>query len=286
MSVRKKISLVGYASGLAGASSGSGDGPLVLKESLLLKNDNLEWVGMVQPPQHLPASKFTLVSELCQELGKKVIKLAEQNQFFTVLGGDHSCAIGTWSAVSSIKKPLGLIWVDAHMDSHTPQTSATGNIHGMPLASLLGYGDNNLTKMFHVEQKLKPENVCLIGIRSYEEGEAELLKRLNVRVFYMEEVHQRGLAAVFADAVNIVTNGTVGYGISIDIDSMDPADAPGTGVAEPDGLSAQKLINSVRSLAQDSRLIGAEIVEFDPHRDKDKRTEKIIAQLLGALAPE
>lgn len=291
MVIHRTVHLVGYASGFAGADAGSADGPSVIKHSTYLaKLDRagvtIHWEEMVASQSGSRQSSFQTVSSLCESLGQSVISLVKNNQFFVVLGGDHSSAIGTWSGASHALKEkgsLGLIWVDAHMDSHTPETSQSGNIHGMPLASLLGQGNELLTTLFNPHAKVKPEHVCLIGVRSFEEGEAALLKQLNVRVFYMDEVNKRGLDAVFAEAIRIASNKTVGYGISLDVDSIDPRDAPGTGVQEENGLSGNDVLRVLASVATDARLIGVEIVEFDPHQDKEQRTEKLIAELIAAV---
>src|SRR5665213_879539 len=172
--------------------------------------------------------------------------LLQQHKFVSVVGGDHSCAIGTWSGVYDAMHHLGdigLIWIDAHMDSHTPETTPTNHIHGMPLACLLGYGYPTLTGVLHAAPKFKPENVCLIGVRSYEKGEAALLKHLNVRVFFMEEVQERGFEVVLAEAVQHVNQHTIGYGITLDIDAVDPLEAPGVDVPEPEGIHVKALCN-------------------------------------------
>lgn len=292
MSVESRtIHLVGYASGVAASDSGCSQGPIVMQKSSYLfdlrdKGLNFQWDAIIQPTT-APKDTLTTVTQESNQLAAAVATIVKNKQFFTVIGGDHSSAIGTWSgAYSQIyeRGSMGLIWIDAHMDSHTPETSETGNIHGMPLASLLGYGHTGLTSILRDEPKLKPEHVCLIGIRSYEAGEVALLNKLNVRVFYMEEVNRRGLKDVMKEALEIVNMGTACYGITIDLDSVDPVDAPGTGVAEPDGLSAKELCQVLTVIANDSRLIGAEIVEFDPHFDHDKKTEKLVSDLLAAIA--
>lgn len=284
----RSLSLVGYASGIGGAEAGSVDAPSVMQQSPYLaalagQGLQLEWSTIVNTPTEKNASKLSLVTQQCTQLAQAVASLVQQKKFFTVIGGDHTSAIGTWSGVSSVAPDFGLIWVDAHMDSHTPETTQSGNLHGMPLASLLGQGENSLVKLMGHAPKIKPQNVCLIGIRSYEQGEVDLLNRLNVRVFYMDEVKQRGLSTVFAEAIQIVTKNTANYGITIDIDSMDPNDAPGTGVAEPGGIAANDLYQALTTVAQDTRLLGAEIVEFDPHRDHNQLTEKLIARLIAAM---
>lgn len=291
-STHKIIYTVGSASGAAAPYSGCSDGPLVLQKSpymadLERRGIDLHWEAILTPETVTPSLPIAdVVANHCTKLATAVANIVANKNFFTVFGGDHSCAIGTWSGVHSIvgkKGDLGLIWIDAHMDSHTPETSATGNIHGMPLACLLGEGSPDLTQILGKHPKLKPEHISLIGIRSFEAGEAELLHRLKVRIFDMAEVKQRGLDAIMAEAITIATTGTVGYGITLDIDSIDPEEAPGTGVSEPDGLSSTELCKALKKVAGDKRLIGIEIVEFDPHRDKNHQTEQLIPELLAAM---
>lgn len=281
------ISLFGYGSDVAGANRGSGDGPATMKKSHYLSQAglSLDWQTIVQPDTNLP-SKLRIVQRLSQELSLLTANAVLEKKFFTVFGGDHTSAIGTWSGVSHAKHsagPIGLIWIDAHLDSHTPQTSDTGNLHGMPLACLLGLGESALTQIFRAEPKLKPENICLIGIRSFEAGELELHQQLKTRIFFMDEVKERGMQAVLQEAIQIVTKNTSCYGITIDVDSIDPNDAPGTGVAEPNGIPGEDLCQALTLVADDPRLIGAEIVEFDPSRDKNQITEKLITRMLVAM---
>jgi arginase len=213
--------------------------------------------------------------------------MVNENKKFCVLGGDHSCAIGTWSGVHeaiSAKGDLGLIWVDAHMDSHTPETSPSGRVHGMPLAVLLGHGDTSLTSILNSSPKIKPENLCLIGIRSYEPGEAALLEKLKIRIYFMEEVRQRGFVAVLQEAVAHVKQHTHAYGLTIDLDSLDPHEAPGVDVPEENGIHVAELYQGLQSIIQDPQLIATEITEFDPTHDQEQKTEKIIACCLDIIA--
>lgn len=285
MPPHKTTHLIGYASGLGAANPGCADGPPTLQKSPFLAElkNVLHWEAMLHPEKE-QGGKLSEISKLCQQLATVVCNLAEKRAFFITLGGDHTSAVGTWSgAQQGLQGDLGLIWIDAHMDSHTHATTPSGNIHGMPLAALLGYGDPALTQILNTSPKLKPDNLFLIGIRSYESEEAALLKKLNVRVYFMEEIKQRGLAAVLAEALTLVKQKTKAYGLTIDIDSIDPIDAPGTGVPEPDGLSADELLTALQTVKQDPQLMGAEIVEFDPHRDHNHKTEKIAARLIEIL---
>ena len=286
----EKLFLLGYASGIAGARAGSAKAPAVLQKSSYLSNlhqqgIHLQWEKIIAPDKS-DRSVLVKVTQMCEQLGEATANLASEQKRFLVLAGDHTSAIGTWSGVAYAKRgegDVGLIWIDAHMDSNTPETTHTGNLHGMPLACLLGYGDKSLTRICDNLPKIKPENICLIGIRSYDQGEADLLNGLNVKIFYMEDIVRHGMLAVLQEAIQTVTRHTTCYGISIDIDSMDPMDAPGTGVREPGGIAASELCSGLTVLATDSRLAGMEIVEFDPDQDHNQQTEKLIPKLIAAI---
>ncbi len=286
----KELHVISYASDLGGAKTGSRHGPDVLKQSVYFqqlyeKGLQLHWQHPIQLSD-TNLSKLQKIAQLCQVLAESVEGLVQQKKKFIVLGGDHSCAIGTWSGVANAILPqqsLGLIWIDAHLDSHTFQTSQTGNIHGMPLACLLGEGESSLTQIKYPEPKIKPQFICLIGARSFEKGEEDLLKRLNVRIFYMDEVKARGIEAVLKEAIEQVSQNGQVFGVSLDIDSIDPVDAPGTGVAEPNGISGEALCQALKQVTRYPGFIGAEIAEFDPRRDQNQKTEKLIAQLIAAM---
>lgn len=283
------ISLIGYVSGVAANDHGCKDGPTFLKESNFLQELNehhLEaaWVDLLYPSE---GPVLSVVAELCKKVAQETHLLTQQKKPFALIGGDHSSGVGTWSGVKSAlpgNAALGLIWIDAHLDAHTPETSETGNIHGMPVASLLGYGPHELTNLFSKDPKIKAENLCMIGIRSFERGEQELITSLGVKVYYMDEIRQRGINVVLQEAIKRVSANTVGYGLSIDLDGIDPKEAPGVGSPAPNGISGlefcQALVSHVR---HDQHLLGIEIAEFNPHRDIDNRTYKMIQQLLRSI---
>lgn len=286
--VEDKLYLVGYASGVGGVDVKAGDGPTTLKHSSFMHvlQHFYQWEAMIYPIDTTSQGILRVVSHSCMELAKVISTLTEQHKPFSVIGGDHTSAIGTWSGVYHVlhkRGDIGLIWIDAHMDSHTPETSESGRVHGMPLACLLGYGYPSLTQILHEAPKIKPANTCLIGVRSYEEGEAELLARLNVRVYFMEEVMQRGFSTVLREAVKHVSEHTVGYGLSLDIDVIDPMDAPAVGVPESNGIKGEDILKGLAEIARDDRLIGTEIVEFDPSRDSHQLTERLIVSFLEAI---
>lgn len=282
--------LIGCASGLAGVSTDCGNGPITIQNSAYLSHFlqhqiELHWDAMLKP--HDLSLNLESLSKLYELLALQVAESIRKKNPLTIIGGDHSCAIGTWSGVHEAmqaKGDIGLIWIDAHMDSHTPETSETGRIHGMPLAALLGYGDSRLTAILNTTPKFKAENICLIGTRSYELGEANLLQQLKARIYFMDEVKQRGFETILAEAIAHVSQNTIGYGISLDLDAIDPRDAPGVDVPEPNGISARELCNGLSACASDPNLIATEIVEFDPSLDKNHLTEKLLIEILNIFA--
>lgn len=224
------------------------------------------------------------VAELCTRLARHSYQLTQDKQLFATIGGDHSCAMGTWSGVAvAASGPIGLLWIDAHMDSHTPETSPSMNIHGMPLAALLGYGPQELTQVFNDKTKLLPQHICLLGVRSFEAGEQALLERLGVRIYFMAEIDERGLSAVMTEALGIINQGTVGYGISIDVNGIDPVDAPGVDTQAAHGIRAKALLESFALVQNYPHLLAIEFAEFSPKFDVDRITEKLIVDLIAAI---
>lgn len=289
--LKRKVHLIGYASGIGGVNPSCGEGPLWLQKSrafnqLLASTSGFHWETMLKP-QFSPGENARLeIRRLSEALAAQTAELTRQKEFFMVIGGDHTSAIGTWSGVYGAlhqQGPLGLIWIDAHMDSHVPETSVSGRLHGMPLACLLGYGETQFTQLVSPLPKINPQHLCLIGIRSYEEGEAALLKKLQVKIYFMDEVRQRGFSAVLKEAIAHVKQGTAGYGLSVDVDSLDPQEAPGVDVPEKGGLTLKDLCAGLRQAAHDPQLIGAEVVEFDPRQDPEQLTEKAVVQLIEAI---
>jgi arginase len=279
-----RIKTIGYASGIAAEKPTCCMGPIILQEALKNKA-NLEWANTLYPQKSAAQlAAIDAVAAINQTLALNTYEWTLQHERFLVLGGDHTSGIGTWSgAASAVNGHMGLIWIDAHMDSHTPETSHSKNLHGMPLAVLLGHGDQRLTQLFDKKIKLLPNNVCLIGVRSFEDEEAKLLEQLGVRIYFIEEVLTRGFKTVFAEAQNIVTQNTAAYGISLDIDAIDPKDAPGTGASVAGGFLAESLLDAFQDLSSDKRLLGLEIAEFDPTLDQEHKTENIIIDLINTL---
>jgi len=175
------------------------------------------------------------------------------------------------------------LWIDAHLDSHTPETSYSGAIHGMPLACLLGRGDKRLLGLGIQGAQLDPLHTVVLGPRSWEPEEAALLDRMGVRVIGEDEIGQRGLAACFAEAAAVVTGAANGFGITLDLDAFDPAAAPGVGSPEPDGLRVSAVRDGLRRLACSGGLRALEIAEYNPDRDRHGITARLISDVIGDL---
>ncbi len=287
------LSLIGYASGIAANDPGCAEGPLqlqnhALEQQLTEQQLSSHWQAMLLPRSGSKNDRLQRVVELNTDLAAITFALTQQNKRFTVLGGDHSCAIGTWSGVAAAlaqqqSGELGLIWIDAHMDSHTFETTVTGNIHGMPLAALLGYGDVSLTHILMPRFKIDPKRLVLIGTRSFEAEEEKLLQRLGVRIYNMEAIAKHGLDTVFSEAIAHVKENNLGFGVSLDLDAVDPFDAPGVGVPEANGISGENLCQVLSQLRQEASLIGVEVVEYNPYHDKTDKTEKLIKEILLSI---
>src|SRR5687767_5749916 len=254
--MQRHIELIGAAWGLGGADPGCAQAPGVLMPLLAGRLAQCGASVVSGPVIEAPAGerrKEAAVSRLCSRLASAVVHAMRAGRLPCVIGGDHSCAGGTWTGVArATEGDLGLVWVDAHMDAHTPGTSHTGRLHGMPLAWLLGQDDDPLYGL--AAGVLQPEHVCLIGVRSYEPEEKERLERLGVRVVYMQEIRQRGIDAVFDEALAIARNGTAAYGISIDLDAVTPDEAPGVGTPVANGIRAADLAHALLSVRRRERL--------------------------------
>ena len=287
----RNIIVIGAASGAGAPDPATAEGPDALRRYDIFHDtplQHVEWDAVLRVPRAEQDTPLHAVAALSARLAAEVEAVLSAGNFPLVVGGDHSCAIGTWSGVHRVladQGPLGLIWIDAHMDSHTFATTPSGQIHGMPLAALLGHGDAALTSIDGAEAKLLPEHVCLIGVRSYEAGEAALLHRLGVRVFEMDEVRRRGLADVFDEALAIVRRGTAGFGVSVDLDALDPAEEPGVGTPVPGGLTRAELAEALSDLRGDPGFVAMEIVEYNPRRDRGHATADAAGALVGAITP-
>jgi arginase len=292
---RKSFDIIGAELGWGAKNHLAQLGPSALKafglEKALTKiQPSLSWrktLAALLPYQ--PGTTLNYAERLQQvhhfniELAKEVQQSIKEGHYPLVLGGDHSMAVGTWSGtVTALEAEgsFGLIWIDAHMDSHTPQTTPSQAIHGMPLAALMGYGESSLTHLASPSTKLDPRHVVLIGVRSFEDGEAALLKSLNVTVYHMSDVKKLGVKSVFEKALQQVTNGTKAFGVSVDLDGFDPSVAPGTGTPEPDGLPEAEVLQAINLLCHHPLFRALEIAELNPTKDVDNKTLKLTQKIL------
>jgi len=231
------------------------------------------------------AAPIDVVSRTARWTAGITCRLTTCGDTFVVIGGDHSCAIGTWSGVADgLRKsgPLGLVWLDAHMDMHVPETTHSGAINGMPMACLLGYGAPQLISVAETDPAIEPHNLCLVGTRSFEPEELEFAERLGVHVIDMDEVCRQGISAALSRAQEIAANGTAGYGVSLDLDAFDPVDAPGVGTPEPGGIGAAAFLDVWSRLTRDSKCLGIEIAEYNPSCDHAGRTARLMGDLISA----
>lgn len=224
------------------------------------------------------------IAATCVELAHKVERAAGQGKFPLVLGGDHSVAVGTVSGMArhyqKKKQKLGVVWLDAHTDMNTPDSSPSGNVHGMPLACLVGHGPRALTHIYGYAPKVDPKNVVLVGIRDVDLTERPIVKQSGVRVFTMRDIDERGLRSVMEEAVLVASNGTAGIHLSLDMDGVDPDEAPGVGTPVRGGFSYREAHLAMEILS-DSRLVRSmEVVEVNPVLDTANRTALLGVELV------
>lgn len=231
-----------------------------------------------------------IVAEAALRLANAAGHAVKQGRIPVVIGGDHTAAIGTWSGIIAAHdafEEFGLVWLDAHLDAHTPETAHEGKWggwwHGMPVACLAGEGVTELTQLSAPQTKIDMSHFSLLGARSYEPGEADFMTRHDAHVYYMPDVTAQGFDTVFKTALKTATTGTKGFGLSIDLDGFDPADAPGVGTNEKGGLSARDAIAAFQGVSGHPLFRGIEVVEYNPHKDQDGKTAKLINDILLAV---
>jgi ornithine--oxo-acid transaminase len=244
-----------------------------------------QWAETIRPALQFSGEPVHAAYDVCSKLASSTHDIVQRGEFPLVIGGDHSCAIGTWKGVAralSTRGGLGLLWIDAHMDAHTAESTPSGLLHGMPVACLLGEGYPKLTAIAGAMQ-LDPRHLCLYGVRSFEADEAALLTKLGVRAFSMEEIERRGITVTLREALAIVSSSGAGFGVSIDLDAIDPRDAPGVGTPERGGLRGAALTAALTELADEPGLVAIEIAEYNPFRDEQDTTARLVEDFLTAM---
>lgn len=225
-----------------------------------------------------------VITDLCRKLADRVEFGCEAGRLPLVLGGDHAQAIGTISGMARYYKRrgerLGVVWVDAHTDMNTPASSPSGNIHGMPLAVLLGHGPRELVELAGDEPALDPEDVAIIGVRDVDPSEIPLVRETGVAVYPMSELDARTLPVCVAEIVERVTRHTAGVHLSFDLDGVDPIEAPGVGTPVPGGLTLRESHYICEALAGTSKVVGMEMVELNPTLDLRNQTGRLAVWLI------
>ena len=246
-------------------------------------------VGVAKRKEHSDSTLKNL-DEVIQSntaLAVKVAKVVEVGRFPLVLGGDHSIAIGTLAGLSDKYSNLGVIWYDAHADLNTAETSPSGNIHGMPLAASIGLGHEDLVNLYSKKKKIKPENVIIIGARSVDPGERELIKEQGIKVYTMHEIDRDGMTAVMKDAIAYLRSRNVdGVHLSLDLDGLDPLYTPGVGTPVPGGISYRESHLAMEMLEDSGLITSAEFVEVNPILDEKNKTADVAVGLMGSLFGE
>jgi ornithine--oxo-acid transaminase len=281
ISLNPTVRCIGVASCLGAPFAGCEGAPEQLKRAALssvIRHNGLEayW-----PDFLLPEPSATALNALLNRVADATAAAIVAGDRPLVIGGDHSLAAGSWRGIGrALGAAPGLIWIDAHLDAHTPDSSPSGNAHGMPLAALFGLGDPLMTDI--PGPSLDPARTVVIGVRSYETAEIERLAALGVRLYEMPEINARGLAEVFAEARSLVDNGP--WGISLDLDAIDPGHAPGVSTPVAGGLLPEALRQVLRGVLRERNCVGLEIAEYNPLADPDGRTANLVLGLLDAAA--
>lgn len=227
------------------------------------------------------------ITETCTNAAEHVIEALEKDMTPVILGGDHSVAAGSVSGVAEYyrrkNQKIGLIWIDAHSDLNTPETSPSGNVHGMPLAALLGLGPKSLADICGFSPKVLPENTVLIGVRDIDATEKENIKRAGLtEVYTMRDIDERGMRTVMEEALRAAGRGTAGYHVSLDMDWVDPEDAPGVGTPVRGGATYREAHLAMEIMADHGRMLSLEVVEVNPVIDEHNRTADLAVELISS----
>lgn len=297
--MNKKISIIGVPMDLGQSRRGVGMGPQAIRYAGLLNTltklqydiNDLGDIFISQPDGQYEVQEDKLrnlkqVAEGNEVLAKMVEQEVAKKRLPLILGGDHSIAIGSLAGVSKFYKELGVIWYDAHGDLNSAETSPTGNIHGMPLAASLGIGHKKLTNILNYEPKVKPENIVIIGARDLDPGEKLLIQELGIKVYTMHEIDRLGMTTVMDKTINYLKEHTDGVHLSLDLDGLDPSEAPGVGTPVIGGLTYRESHLAMEMLAEANMITSAEFVEVNPILDIKNQTAKVTVGLIGSLLGE
>jgi arginase len=294
--VNKTVAILGVPLGYGASMAGVDIGPAALRVARL--QQRIERLGYpvrdlgdmrLERPQTVPLAgeKLKYVREIhnaCEQLAGEVEAILQADQLPLVLGGDHSIAMGSFAGAASFYKQrgqtLGLIWFDAHADMNTPETTPSGNIHGMPLAALLGYGAPELTNIAGFAPKIDPSLCVHVGARDIDPGERELIARTGLKFFTMRDIDERGMSACMNDAIKIASRATAGYSVTFDVDALDPGDAPGSGTLVRGGLTYREAHLAMEKIAEAGGMRCLEVVEINTALDINNKTAELGVELI------
>jgi len=296
----KTVRIIGVPMDLGASRRGTDVGPSAMRVAglgrairdmgyTLAREEDIMVPAMeTRPPEDSKARFKPQILSVCKELAGRVKELMDTGEFPLVIGGDHSIAMGTVAGVSAHYRDrgeeMGLIWFDAHGDMNIPGVSPSGNIHGMPLAHLLGRGDPDLAGILGFSPKLNPDKVVLIGIRDIDSGERKIINESGIHVFTMRDIDEHGMAKVARRAMDIVTNGTGGFHVSFDVDGCDPTVIPGSGTLVPGGVRYREAHLLMEYCADSRQMTSMEVVELNPFMDhKNISAERTLCLITSAL---
>lgn len=294
----KNVSLIGVPIDMGASQLGTRLGPEAIRLSGLVErlediDYNIEDLGDMKVPNLYTIKKspdnlnnLDIVRETNEELCNIVDEVLSRDRLPLILGGDHSIVLGSVKGLLKHYENPGIIYFDAHGDINTDKTSLTGNIHGMPIASLMGLGDERLSSVGDSNLKLKPENIVYIGLRDLDPGERKAIKSMGIKAFTMEDIDSLGIADVMKEAIQYISKGTDAIHISFDIDCLDPKVAPGTGVKVLGGLNFREAKIAMDMVSKTEKIRSIEFVEVNPLLDDQNETAHVATALICALFGE
>lgn len=292
----RPVHIIGVPLDLGGGRRGVDMGPSALRiaglgerlaslgYAVVDKGDLPVPIPETQQPRDLSKKYVRDIAKVCQKLYQMALASFDDGALPLVLGGDHSLAAGSVAAAAEYagrqQKPLGLIWVDAHGDMNTPDTTTSGNVHGMPLAALLGQEPAELAKIGGVSPKVRPEHTVLVGVRNLDVQEKKEVRASGVHVFTMKDVDRQGIASIAEQAIALAGKGTAGIHVSFDVDVCDPSIAPGVGTPVKGGFDYREAHMLMEMFADSNRLTSLDVVEVNPILDTQNTTAVLAAELI------
>jgi len=292
----QKVRIIGVPMDLGQSRRGVDMGPSALRgaglqSSLKKLGLQVEDIGnrCVKQPEEMPvgekrAKYLQEIAETCADVAAAAEKSLNEGFLPLVLGGDHSIAAGVAAGVANYfrrdKKQIGYLWLDAHGDMNTPETSPSGNVHGMPLAAIMGYGATELVDLLGFQPKAEPGNIVIVGARDLDAQERKIVKKSGVRVFTMRDIDERGLRDVMSEALKYAMDDTAGIAVSLDMDFVDPADAPGVGTPVRGGVTYREAHLAMEMIADTESMVSLEVVEINPILDEHNRTALLGVELV------